>query len=474
MSYTKLRNSISCWLDETIEPEELVELQSLLTRDADARRVYLEYMSVHAELCNVASAQDCLRMLTDVNSDLAAIDNASPRSSWRSPLLVIAAGLLLAIGITTAVQKWNQDSVGSSAGPPILAKVEPASEECTWYVEQAERLAAHNYLSGDLIRVTSGKLEIQYLHGSKVILHSPAAYQLITGMKSRMLLGRLTATVTDAGKGFSVLTPRATVIDLGTEFGVEVNNDGATDVVVFKGEVDVDYNDHTDHSNARRLRMGEAVHFDSAGTASRIVSINGRTYSSETLKGLPQPAVINEVYDNIERTSSLMSYYEIVQQGMQEDALAFVDREAHQWNGCDESGIPEYLIGADYVKMFNNDKFNHNISVSVKLAMPANLYVLFDDRLPIPAWLAEGFQDTGDNIGMDTGPFFSNGYWHNTETPPGIGPANSVEDTLSIWVKEVSEPGIVYLDSTEAPRSEPNMYGIAATPLNFPLSTPSK
>ena len=86
---------------------------------------------------------------------------------------------------------------------------------------------------------------------------------------------RLTANVTEPAKGFSVLTPRATVVDLGTESGVEVNNDGATDVVVFKGEVDDDYNDPTDQSSAQRLRIGEAVHLGAIGMANRIVSVNG-------------------------------------------------------------------------------------------------------------------------------------------------------------------------------------------------------
>jgi len=287
-------------------------------------------------------------------------------------------------------------------------------------------------------------------------------------MQARILLGRLSATISDAGKGFSVLTPRATVIDIGTEFGIKVNDDGATDVVVFKGVVDIDYQDHTDHLNARRLRMGEALHLDAVGTVSRIVSINGLAYSTQKLEEFSRPAVITKVYDNVERASSLMSYYEIVHQGMQEDALAYVDRVAHQWNGIDKKGMPPYLIGADYVKMFNSDKYNLNISVGVKLDAPANLYVLFDDRLPIPAWLQEGFQDTGDNIGMDTGPFFSRGQLQNRETPPGVGPGKSVEDTLSVWVKEVPEPGIVYLSSTEIHQPTSNMYGIAAVPLNSP------
>jgi ferric-dicitrate binding protein FerR (iron transport regulator) len=468
MDYSELRNSISSWLDGAIEPEELSDLKSLLTESADARRVYLELMSVHAELCNSATAQDCLRTLAEVDADLA-VEVDSVRGSKKSwGFLAIAAGLLIALGVWQSVESRNQDLSRSAGNSEILDRIEPASEDCKWYVERAKRTHPNFCLPGDIVRVTSGKLELEYVNGTKVVLHSPAAYQLIDDMQARILLGRLSATITDAGKGFSVLTPRATVIDLGTEFGIKVNDDGATDVVVFKGVVDIDYNDHTDHSNARRLHMGEAVHLDAVGTVSRIVSINGLAYSTQALEELSRPAVISQVYDNVERTSSLMSYYEIVHQGMREDALAYVDRIAHQWNGVDEKGMPSYLNGADYVKMFNSDKYDFNISVGVKLDVPAKLYVLFDDRLPIPAWLRKGFQDTGDNIGMDTGPFLSRGELQNPDTPPGVGPGDSVEDILSVWVKEVPEPGIVYLSSTEIHQPTSNMYGIAAVPLNSP------
>ena len=477
MDKTRFQNMISSWLDDALMPEEKSELELALQDDADARRIYLEHLSVHAELCSLESANDYFessnRFDEQRTDEVGTVrkDKASASRSWWP--FAIAAGLLLSIGIWRGTVHWNDLQSPAVAESRILDAVGPASEECDWYVEQAHRVHANSYLAGDVIRVTKGRLELNYTHGTKVVLHAPAAYQLMTTMKARMLVGRLTATVTDAATGFSVLVPRATVIDLGTQFGVEVNTDGATDVVVFKGEVDVDYDDDSNQSSAQRLRMGEAVHLDAIGTASRIVSINGRSYSDKALETLSRPVVISEVHDNIERTSSLMSYYEIVHQGMQEDAIAFVDRIAHQWNGIDAAGMPSYLLGADYVKTFNSDKFNQEIEVSVKVDIPCKLYVLFDDRLPVPAWLRRDFQDTGDNIGLDTGPFqttqTTGTHWHNKDSS-GVGPGESVEDTLSLWVRVVAEPGVVVLGSTEAPVSEPNMYGIVAAPLSVPQS----
>ncbi|QDT00898.1 FecR family protein [Adhaeretor mobilis] len=480
MDAIRLHTLVSGWIDKSIAPEEMRELATALKEDANTRRLYLKYMSVHAELCSLEAAQDYFDSIdanqtecsgkthsnqgNNVKPEPASRKSSSTVRNWG--LFAIASGLLLAIGIWQSADRWDLNRSRPTAEFQILDALKPISEDCTWYVEQTPRLRANLCMPGDVIRVTKGKLELKYAHGSKVVLHAPAAYELISNMKARILLGRLTATVSDQAKGFSVLTPRAMVVDLGTQFGVEVNNDGATDVVVFEGEVDVDYNDHTDRNSAQRLRMGEAVHLDAIGTASRIVSINRRTYSSKSLESFSRPAVISEVHDNIERSSSMLNYYEIVPQGMQEDAFAFVDRVAHQWNGVTPAGMPPYLLGGDYVKTFNSDKFNPDIQVSVKVDVPCRLYVLFDNRLPAPAWLKRDFQDTGDEIGLDTGPYQTyNHAWHN-QGPSGVGPGESVEDTLSVWVKVVAEPTVVFLGSTEAPESEPNMYGIVAVSLD--------
>src|SRR6185436_1902405 len=52
-----------------------------------------------------------------------------------------------------------------------------------------------------------------------------------------LLEGTLAATVPPKAHGFAVSTPRARVVDLGTEFGVRVNVAGQTDVHVLQGEV---------------------------------------------------------------------------------------------------------------------------------------------------------------------------------------------------------------------------------------------
>ena len=70
-------------------------------------------------------------------------------------------------------------------------------------------------------------------------MRSPAALEVISPTRTRAVLGTLKAHVGKGAEGFTVETPRTTVVDLGTDFGIDVSRHGSTDVVVFNGMVDL-------------------------------------------------------------------------------------------------------------------------------------------------------------------------------------------------------------------------------------------
>lgn len=71
-----------------------------------------------------------------------------------------------------------------------------------------------------------------------------------------LTIGQLKAVAgTAESKGFTVQTPTARIIDVGTEFGAAVSADGHSHVDVIRGEVDVQMNGVP----LQRLRQGEAL-----------------------------------------------------------------------------------------------------------------------------------------------------------------------------------------------------------------------
>lgn len=459
----------------TINEDEFNKLKKRLRKEAEARRAYLLAIEVeHGLRCIAKNSTQEPEVFPNVGGS-PIVKGVFFSNPWFSAITIALLGTGL-IGFCL-VAYFASPAIfnGSSADDPmraaadfgtngireVISIAQAESEDTEWFVEATGKAMDSGLRSGDVLRVIEGRLTLQYVNGVTVNFNAPVACELVSPMEIKMLLGSLTAEVPEDCKGFSVEAPRATVVDLGTKFRVDVNSQGGTDVVVYRGEVDVDYRAKPETS-AQRLRMGEAVRLDAFGTVSRIDSIKNNEFVDPG--STPRSVLFEEVRDNYDRNSSL-NYYEIVQSGMREDALAFVDRVAHEWNGIDESGMPEYLLGGDYVRTFNNDKFDENIRLTLKITEACNLYILFDNRLPVTDWLTKNFEDTGDDIGLDNGPFFSNGETHN-KGPSGVGPGESIDDVFSIWVRKIEEPGVVTLGATEAPISKPNMYGIVAVPLD--------
>ena len=135
---------------------------------------------------------------------------------------------------------------------------------------------------GHQFALASGLMEITYDAGAKVILQGPVTYE-VEPNGGYLSLGKLTGKLGargerrgERGEGdksetrnqkseisgpsplspllsplFVIRTPTATVTDLGTEFGVEVSDDGATKTHVFVGEVRIATGNGQDNSSGR-------------------------------------------------------------------------------------------------------------------------------------------------------------------------------------------------------------------------------
>jgi len=185
--------------------------------------------------------------------------------------------------------------------------------------------------------------------------------------------------------------------------------------------------------------------------------------------------VIAQVRDDINERKTSLNYYEIVHGGMGENAIVYVDRP-HRYNGIGKAGMPPYLIDWDYVKTFNDDKVVSDFQIQVELDVPARLYILIDDRLTPAQWLRDDFQDTGDNIGMKRGggAVWINDSWYDRKALSSIKSDDYVYmgevDTLSVWTRDVAEPGVITLgpivvDRSKFKRLPFGMYGIVAVAL---------
>jgi hypothetical protein len=494
--YSKVHTLAVGLLEGTLAPEQRLELETLILENRAARQAYLDYVQESA----------CLRWLcveefpNVVELANRSRDQAQSRSSWRRIAGALFGGGLACALVALAANAWlsgNEKTVKSgqaaqsaiaaleTAKAPVRAQTPPAVAEkanrelpqsvatitglgaVRWQMGTDPRQMLSRCAVGDRLRLREGAAELTFDAGAQVTVFGPADFEITTATSIKCRRGRVTTLVDHRGRGFSIETPQAKVVDLGTQFGLQISDKGETEVVVFQGSIDLSYAPRADADDAsgRRMQQGDGLLLKNSGKIERLVSVQRNSFMSAAKAAGQRPLepVIADVRDNIRKADSIKSY-QIVRGGLEEDCLAFVDRY-HQWNGVDAKGMPPFLVGADYIMPFNDDKFVPGLELKVRLLRPATLYVFLDNNMAVPSWLRHDFTDTGLDIGLDC----SKTEWHKDQSL-GVGAGQSIDYRFSIWKRDVKKAGTVTLGGIEqrpAIASQGfNMYGIAATKLD--------
>lgn len=489
---------------------EQEQLEALLASDADRQREYADYVHAHALLLFWSAAH--ASTTTDKHSrsgitEATGADSAYHAASkgrllvsksmrFASNFQLAAAALVILAAMASAVY-WarhhlpvtdlnidnpglaqSQTPGGASFESPRGGPMSVALVTQQWHpVWNSTQTALQNWSRievGHELRLESGRVACMFDVGAEVIMHGPAKLRVLGANLIQLDYGDLGVRVSESGRGFTVVSANGKVVDLGTEFGIRVQSGGAMDVAVFEGEVELERRSSS-RSLAQgkvargaplRIAMGQAISVSPDGASSRISQVNydqfPRSSDFFTRRKATDP-VIESISDNL-RAEEFGPFYQICSGGLVEDARAYVDR-VYEWNGVDKGGIPEPLIGADYVLMFNDDKRHPDYEITIQLAQSAFLYVFWDQRYAPPEWLESRFARTDYRIAMDT---------NLSELMLGVGPGVHVDDVFSIWrlrVDDPSEPvklGALWTDIDASPPTKMgvSMYGIAAVALH--------
>jgi hypothetical protein len=255
---------LSAWCDGSLVDNELERLEELLSTDREFRSFYIDYMDQHAVL-----AADALLLRDPLQTDWrpepiggredsagGAVDAArrwrpgltfgTPRS-WRRWSVAVAALLLVGLG----VRFWpaSRPEVGVVDGPPAggassrLAPMEGFAvviqlDRAEWEPGDGRRPTEGELLSAGRLVLRSGRITLALLSGVMLTVEGPADFDLLTIDRVHCRRGRLRTHVPDGAEGFVVSTPRAAVVDLGTEFALNVARDGKAHVMVFQGKAE--------------------------------------------------------------------------------------------------------------------------------------------------------------------------------------------------------------------------------------------
>jgi FecR protein len=376
-------------------------------------------------------------------------EEQASRSRWR---WAIAAMLLLSAGAGILFMQ----GLGHVGRTPIAEIVR--DQDTRWNNDSAANIQGKFVYSSNLDLI-SGTTSLRLPSGATLSLVGPVSMHIDSGSSVQIDRGKVMAEVPHTIKGFAVQTPSAMIIDRGTRFQVDSHEDGGTDVAVFDGAVDVQSADMK-ATLKTCLTQQEAARLDRQGNIVRLIHFEQEPMNEQWKEVRPLPAItIRGAWDNVWSTKE-DSHYLINARGLADDCRAYVDHP-HEWNGMTSDGLPKFLQYADFVRTFNDYRYMNELELSVDLARPAWLYVIFDDRSPIPAWLKEQFEDTGVKVGLDEGP------WEGTPNlSVAVGPGKSIDTVFTVFRRRCDKPGVIKLGPMAKGSEARAMYGVAAKPLD--------
>ncbi len=240
----RLRDLIDEYCDDQVDEAGLLELEAGLLASEAARRYFAEYWQIHTELGFSSKARRAASIALSQFEEGSS--SASTAGIVRSPgarrrvrfrpslrMMALAGSLLAAAGFAVGQWGWWKARMPVDAPSRNVAWLINA-QDCLWASDDAGT-PGRDMKARKVLRLERGLAEVEFDRGARVILKGPAALELLSENECRLLSGSLTAKIPVRAHGFTVSSPQGKVVDLGTEFGVSVDDRETTSVRVFSG-----------------------------------------------------------------------------------------------------------------------------------------------------------------------------------------------------------------------------------------------
>ena len=396
--FNELEELLSKLFDGIANNEDTKRIEELLSGDPEACEFYIDYSELCAQMEFELSAKTPLDI--DEQSISAQISKSTAlfyegqttkqilTPSWRPmPLLAVAAVIILFIGtLSLIINKrllMSPQSVEAKNSSQLIENVTHEgvavlmeSVSASFVDNGVQPSSTNGILYPGEILLESGIVAIEFYSGARVILEGPAIFELTSENSAILREGRIRALVPPQACGFSVSTRQIEVVDLGTEFGMNIEEDGhLTEVHCFNGLVDVYENNLSQKGEVlRSLETGEAIRIQStkiqrmSANSMAFISYNELAQSfleNSTLRHEEWRSVIEEIRAN----EDILALYTFEDQGPRERSLvnqvSFQNHFSHgaivgcRWtNGrWPSKGGLEFKSPSDRVHFQSNDPY---------------------------------------------------------------------------------------------------------------------
>ncbi|MBA2115215.1 LamG-like jellyroll fold domain-containing protein [Bremerella alba] len=119
----------------------------------------------------------------------------------------------------------------------------------------------------------TGLIQLEFYSGATLVAEGPASIEIVDASNIYLNYGKLRANIPQPAQGFTILAKTLELVDLGTEFGMEVSSDGSVDVQVYEGKVELyEPNSNRNKTTRRELVQGKPLSITADGLSKVIDS----------------------------------------------------------------------------------------------------------------------------------------------------------------------------------------------------------
>lgn len=241
------------WIDDTLTEEEQSALLVELDVNPDLRRRFAEQVAMLGATRAVTDAQprwlalfDLLdrentpkgKILSFESATMARIRASSPQKVSRRSVVTgwwaAAAAVTL---LLTGAYLFRDRRVDKIVAENVTEKTPPVG--IIVGASPETRLAVGEQMSPGKISQQAGWLTLEMLNGATVTFDAPFEAQLVSFDHILLQQGRARVRMAEGSKGFQLETPGFNVVDLGTEFAVNLEASDSGKCRVFEGKVEV-------------------------------------------------------------------------------------------------------------------------------------------------------------------------------------------------------------------------------------------
>ena len=283
-------------LEGGLDAAEAAEFLRRLEADPALREIFGAQASLHGMLGpamedevtherRVARITEAVRQADDARFE-DDVSRRIQRVVFRRRLTLAAAAVVIFATVFFA-WTWLPDPVAT------VARVES-------FKGATELVAGAKLIRGADLQIDSGLVELELQGRGRMIVEGPAKLVFTSPESVVLHQGRVHLRVTPAGHGYRLDTPQGTIVDLGTEFGVLVEEaTGEVETHVLQGEVKAI---PRDGGQAIFLRDDEALR-QNGGQSLRMPADHGSFYGSLPPEHRKSPGMVRWSMDAVEGTS---------------------------------------------------------------------------------------------------------------------------------------------------------------------------